>query len=40
MIDKYLEIDSIEPNYWGKNGWIFLNSVALTYKTEYKDKYR
>jgi hypothetical protein len=40
MIDKYLEIDSIEPNYWGKNGWIFLNSVALTYKTEYKDKYK
>ncbi len=40
MIDNYLEIKSIDPNYWGKSGWIFLNSMALTYKPEYKDKYR
>jgi hypothetical protein len=40
MIDNFLEIKSIDPNYWGKSGWIFLNSMALTYKPEYKDKYR
>ena len=36
-IDK---IDNIEPKYWGKNGWIFLDSIALTYKPEMKDKYK
>ena len=40
MIDKFLEIKSIDPKYWGKNGWIFINSVALTYKPEYKESYR
>ena len=40
MIDQYLDIKSIDPEYWGKCGWIFLNSIALTYKPEYKDKYK
>ncbi len=40
MIDSYFDIKSIDPNYWGKSGWIFLNSVALTYKPEHKEKYR
>ena len=40
MIDQYLDIKSIDPVYWGKCGWIFLNSMALTYKPEYKDKYK
>ena len=40
MIDKYLEITSIDPQYWGKNGWIFLDSIALTYKPEYKQNYK
>lgn len=40
MLDKYLEITSIDPKYWGKSGWIFLNSIALTYKPEHKEKYK
>jgi hypothetical protein len=40
MNDKFLEIKSIDPEYWGKSGWIFLNSIALTYDTIYKDNYR
>lgn len=40
MIDQYLDIKSIDPIYWGKCGWIFLNSIALTYKPEHKDKYK
>jgi len=40
MIDKYYEIKSIDPIYWGKSGWIFLNAIALTYNPEYKDSYR
>jgi hypothetical protein len=40
MIDRFLDITSIDPIYWGKCGWIFLNSIALTYKPEYKDKYK
>jgi hypothetical protein len=40
MIDKFLEINSIDPDYWGKSGWIFLNSIALTYKPEFKENYR
>ena len=40
MIDQYLDIKSIDPVYWGKCGWIFLNSIALTFKPEYKDKYK
>ena len=40
MIDQYLDIKSIDPIFWGKCGWIFLNSIALTYKPELKDKYK
>lgn len=40
MIDKFLEIKSIDPEYWGKSGWIFLNSIALTYDPIYKENYR
>jgi hypothetical protein len=40
MIDQYLDIKSIDPAYWGKCGWIFLNSIALTFKPEYKEKYK
>ena len=40
MIDNYLEINSINPTLWGKSGWIFLNSIALTYKPEYKNIYK
>ncbi len=40
MLDNYLDIQSIDPQYWGRSGWIFLNSIALTYKPEYKEKYR
>jgi hypothetical protein len=40
MLDQYLDIKSIDPIYWGKCGWIFLNSIALTYKPELKNKYK
>lgn len=40
MIDQYLDIKSIDPAYWGKCGWIFINSIALTYKPEYKNNYK
>ena len=40
MYDKFLEIKSIDPEYWGKSGWIFLNSIALTYEPIHKEKYR
>lgn len=40
MIDKFLEIKSIDPEYWGKSGWIFLNSIALTYDISYKENYK
>lgn len=40
MNEKFLEIKSIDPEYWGKSGWIFLNSIALTYEPIYKENYR
>jgi hypothetical protein len=40
MIDKYLKINSISPLLWGKSGWIFLNSIALTYNPENKNIYK
>jgi hypothetical protein len=40
MIDKFLEIKSIDPEYWGKSGWIFLNSISLTYDPVNKEHYR
>ncbi len=39
-MEKLSNIESIDPKYWGKSGWIFLNSIALTYKPEYKDAYK
>ena len=38
--NKYLDIRSIAPVYWGSSGWIFLNSIALTYKPELKSYYK
>jgi hypothetical protein len=40
MIEKYFEIKSIDPKLWGKQGWIFLNCIALTYKPEFKNNYK
>jgi hypothetical protein len=40
MLDSYFEITSIDPIYWGKHGWIFLNSIALTYNPLYKENYK
>jgi hypothetical protein len=40
MIDRYLDIKSLDPVLWGKCGWIFLNSIALTYKIENKENYK
>ena len=40
MIDRYLDIKSLDPVLWGKSGWIFLNSIALTYKIENKEYYK
>ncbi len=40
MEERYRKIDNIEPKYWGRSGWIFLNSIALTYKPEHKQKYK
>lgn len=38
--EPYKSVDSINPKYWGRSGWRFLNSIALTYKPEYKEKYK
>ena len=40
MINDFSNITSIKPEYWGKNGWIFINSIALTYNPEYKENYK
>ncbi len=40
MIDSYLEIKSIDPKFWGRSGWIFLNSIALTYNPDYREQYK
>lgn len=40
MIDNFLNINSIDPIYWGKSGWIFLNSIALTYNPNFKEQYK
>jgi len=39
-MDEYKDITTIDPKYWGKCGWIFLNSIALTYDPTLKDKYK
>ena len=33
-------INSINPQLWGKAGWIFLFSIALTYELKNKDIYK
>jgi hypothetical protein len=40
MIDNYFNIKSIDPMYWGKSGWIFLNTIALTYDVSLKEHYK
>ena len=37
MID---EIKQINPKYWGKSSWIFLNSLGLIYSPEKKNNYK
>lgn len=37
MID---EIKQLNPKYWGKSSWIFLNSLGLTYSPEKKSNYK
>ena len=39
-MDEYKDITTIDPKYWGKCGWIFLNSIALTYDDTLKEKYK
>ena len=40
MFQNYNNIITIDPKYWGKCGWIFLNSIGLTYDEKLKDKYK
>jgi hypothetical protein len=37
-MDK-LDINQINPKYWGNHAWIFLNSIGLTYNPENKKDY-
>ncbi len=39
-MEEYNNIITIDPKYWGKCGWIFLNSIGLTYDEKLKDKYK
>jgi hypothetical protein len=39
-MDEYKDIITIDPKYWGRCGWIFLNSIALTYDETLKEKYK
>ena len=43
MIYEYYDdgnnYESINSKYWGKHGWIFLNSIALTYNGNNKEAY-
>jgi len=39
-MEEYKDIITIDPKYWGKCGWIFLNSIALTYDDSLKEKYK
>jgi hypothetical protein len=39
-IDQYLAISGINPGVWGKSGWKFLNSIALSYNSNKKDCYK
>ena len=37
-MDK-LDINQINPKYWGNHGWIFLNSIGLTFNPDNKTDY-
>ena len=39
-MEEFNNIITIDPKYWGKCGWIFLNSIGLTYDEKLKDKYK
>ena len=39
-VDKYLGISSIDPAVWGKSGWIFLNSIALTFNPNKRENHK
>ena len=39
-MDNYKDITTIDSKYWGRCGWIFLNSIALTYDDTLKEKYK
>jgi hypothetical protein len=39
-MNDYKDIITIDPKYWGRCGWIFLNSIALTYDETLKEKYK
>jgi hypothetical protein len=39
-MEDYKDITTIDPKYWGRCGWIFLNSIALTYDESLKEKYK
>jgi len=39
-MDDYKDVTTIDPKYWGRCGWIFLNSIALTYDEALKEKYK
>ena len=36
-MNDYKDITTIDPKYWGRCGWIFLNSIALTYDNKLKE---
>lgn len=33
-MDLLSETTNLDPKYWGKSSWIFLNAIALAYKPE------
>ena len=37
-MDK-LDINQINPKYWGNHGWIFLNSIGLTFNPDNRTDY-
>jgi len=36
----YKNINNLKPSDWGYCGWVFLNSIALTYNVEKKEQYK
>lgn len=37
---NFLNITNIDPKYWGEHGWVFLDSIALTYRPEFAEQYK